>query len=911
MSAALLGLLLPLAGAAQTCSTTITGKVYSPNGTDPLPNILVYVPTTAVQPFPAGVSSCLTQSQLVSGNPLVSTTTAPDGSFSLTNVGLAGTQTLVIQAGKWRRVYTNAVTATACTTATAPNLVMPQNQTQGDIPEIAISTGSADALECVFRKIGISDSEFTAPGGGGRINLYAGSQATGLVSDASGTALPSETVLMSNSSTLNGYDIAMFACQGTATNPAAASANNQANLVNYADVGGRVFATHYSYVWLDNNGPFAGTANWLGGTENRVPTASGNGTATIDQTYAEGKVLATWLQDIGATTTQGQLPLQSVKQDQTGVISPTQSWATLNQPYSSYGGGAPIMQFTFDTPVNATTTPTIGVTFNNTPSFYTPGDAADLVTINVTDNSQAAADSTLNLTLSIPTGLTVTGLAGANAGTGWMCSVSTLTCNRQPGVGLAAGASDPVALTVSVATNAPHGPAPITVTLGGGGLSGTNQCGRVLFNEYHVEPPVARNSGQFPAECDTTAMTPQEKFLEFSLYNLSNFVAPVTVDNASILGASTTVITGLVSPIYYGQIIGDTAVVQVNGASTGGTIKVYIDSQLVCTLTVTGATMSCPASTGAGYNAGMHTVYAVFSGDSQTQGSTSPTYQVTILPDPTMTMVTSSVNPSHLTQAVTFTATVADAYATATGQVAFLDGTTIIGTGTLSGGVATFTTSSLALGDHAITASYPYSLTSSTNGDFLPSVGALPIQTVLYQLVGDGKPGFTITVTPSPVVVPVYSAVFTTITVTEINGFSEAVNLSCSGMPNEASCLIGGLTIPAGGGTAQMLVSSTSPHACYAANNSAPLPFGPKSGGGIVLAGAFGLFLLRKRRKMFALMLLVVGLCGMTALQGCGSGCTDLGTLPGTYSFTVSGTSTGSAALTRSVSVELDVSVKQ
>jgi hypothetical protein len=896
---------------AQTCSTTITGKVYSPNGTDPLPNILVYVPTTAVQPFPAGVSSCLVQSQLVSGNPLVSTTTAADGSFSLTNAGLAGVQSLVIQAGKWRRVYTNAVTATACGATAAPKLQMPQNQTQGDIPEIAISTGSADALECVFRKIGISDSEFTAPGGGGRINLYQGSQAPGLLTDASGTTLPNETVLMGNSSTLNGYDIAMFACQGTAANPAANSANDLANLVSYADVGGRVFATHYSYVWLDNNGEFAGTANWLGGTANRVPTTSGNGVATIDETYAEGKILATWLQDIGATTTQGQLPLQSVKQDQTGVISPTQSWATLNQPYGSYGGGAPIMQFTFDTPVNATTTPTIGVTFTNTPTFYTPGDTADQIFINVTDNSQAAADSTLNLSLSIPSGLTVTGLAGASPGTGWVCSTTTLACNRTSG--LAAGASDPVALTVSVATNAPHGPAPITVTLGGGGLSGTNQCGRVLFNEYHVEPPVSARAGntqQFPTECDTAAMSPQEKFLEFSLYNLSNFVAPVTVDNASILGLSTTVITGLVSPIYYGQIIGDTAVVTVNGASTGGTITVFIDNKLVCTLAVTGATMACPASTGTGYDAGTHTVYAVFSGDSQTQPSTSPTYTVIILPDPTTTTVTSSLNPSHLTQAVTFTATVADAYATATGQVAFLDGTTVIGTGTLSGGVATFTTSSLALGDHAITASYPYTPTSMVSLDFLPSGGSLPIQTVLYQLVGDGKPAFVITITPSPVVVPVYSAVFTTITVTEINGFNEPVNLSCAGMPNEASCLIGGLTIPAGGGTTQMLVSSTSPHSCYTSNSSAPLPFGPKSGTGIVLAGAFGLFLLRKRRKMFALMLLVVGLCGMTVLQGCGSGCTDLGTLPGTYSFTVSGLSTGTAALKRSVSVELDVSVK-
>ena len=45
--------------------------------------------------------------------------------------------------------------------------VMPQNQTQGDIPLIAIATGSADQVECVLLKMGISQSEFTDPGGTG------------------------------------------------------------------------------------------------------------------------------------------------------------------------------------------------------------------------------------------------------------------------------------------------------------------------------------------------------------------------------------------------------------------------------------------------------------------------------------------------------------------------------------------------------------------------------------------------------------------------------------------------------------------------------------------------------------------------------------------------------------------------
>ena len=44
---------------------------------------------------------------------------------------------------------------------------------------------------------------------------------------------------------------------------------------------------------------------------------------------------------------------------------------------------------------------------------------------------------------------------------------------------------------------------------------------------------------------------------------------------------------------------------------------------------------------------------------------------------------------------------------TATGTVTFLDGQTTLGTGTLSGGVATFQTSGLTAGTHLIGASYP------------------------------------------------------------------------------------------------------------------------------------------------------------------------------------------------------------
>ena len=73
----------------------------------------------------------------------------------------------------------------------------------------------------------------------------------------------------------------------------------------------------------------------------------------------------------------------------------------------------------------------------------------------------------------------------------------------------------------------------------------------------------------------------------------------------------------------------------------------------------------------------------------------------------TTTVVTSSVNPSVFGQSVTFTATVSSGVGTPTGTVSFKDGATNLGSGTLNvSGQETFTTSSLGVGSHSITAEY-------------------------------------------------------------------------------------------------------------------------------------------------------------------------------------------------------------
>ena len=103
---------------------------------------------------------------------------------------------------------------------------------------------------------------------------------------------------------------------------------------------------------------------------------------------------------------------------------------------------------------------------------------------------------------------------------------------------------------------------------------------------------------------------------------------------------------------------------------------------------------------------------------------------------PTTTSLLSSENPANSGDTVTFTATVSPS--TASGSVTFLDGSTPLGTPSVSGGQATLSTAALTFGSHSITAVY--------NGD---TNNAGSVSSVLSQVVNlasgaSGVPAVTI-----------------------------------------------------------------------------------------------------------------------------------------------------------------------
>ncbi len=319
-------------------TTTVTGVVRAPNGVDPLYNALVYVPNAPVAPFPAGVS-CDQCGAEASGSPLVSATTGPDGTFTLQDVPAGQSIPLVIQIGRWRRQVVIPAVAACADTPVPPSLTrLPRNKGEGDIPLMAFSTGSVDALECVFRKIGVDDVEFTLPaslGGGGRINLFNANGA------GVGPGTPPASQLWSSAAVLDQYDMVLFPCEGgQILKPVGA----QQNLIQYVNAGGRVFTTHYSYVWLFNIAPFSGSASF-GVNQSPLPNLVGY----LDTAFPKGQAFAQWLVNVGASTTYGRIPLQTIRHDVDAVVAPSQLWISADPAVSTDA----VMHYTFNTPVGA------------------------------------------------------------------------------------------------------------------------------------------------------------------------------------------------------------------------------------------------------------------------------------------------------------------------------------------------------------------------------------------------------------------------------------------------------------------------------------------------------------------------------------------------------------------------------
>jgi hypothetical protein len=433
-------------------TTSISGKVYDPALKDGLYNVSVYVPGGPMQALPKGVptgSDACNCGALFKSGAVVSAATGVDGSFKLQNAPVGKQIPLVLQVGKWRRVV--HVDTTQCADAPQPDksLSLPGTLAgagpDDNMPDIAVSTGSADSLECLMRRIGLPASEYVAgAGGAGHIHVFSGGDPNGgggggggggqgRVGQPEQNPMPgapeADTTLWNSAASMMPYDIVLLSCEGGETFNA-----KPAELEKYLNAGGRTFASHFHYAWF--SGP--------------LDTAA-------QQTYAApadwGNNLATWTAGSGGLGNQANGKIVQTLNGSTAAFPKgvaLYEWLGLNGALGVQGAPAhelPIFQPRFNSVVGP----------GNKPSQ------------------------------------------------GWIND--DLTANT-------------MYFSFDTPTNAPIDPK-------------TNlpaYCGRAVFSDLHVAGnPTTKDSSPPPKGCDPVDLSPQEKALEFMLFDLSSCVIPDTV----------------------------------------------------------------------------------------------------------------------------------------------------------------------------------------------------------------------------------------------------------------------------------------------------------------------------------------------------------------------------------------------
>jgi hypothetical protein len=326
-------------------TTSVSGTVYAPNGTLPLFGVTVYVPNMDPGPLPEGVQ-CTQCTDQLPGTSVTRATTNELGRFTVTNVPVGTDIPLVVTIGKWRRRLV-IPTVTECTDNPIDPLLtrLPKNKTEGDIPKIAMATGNCDALECLMRKIGIDDSEFTTDAGNGRVHMFAGSGGASRFVD--NTAFAAAGTLWNDLAKLKTYDQVLFSCECSQQ----ASGKPQAamnNMKEYADAGGRAFFSHYHNVWIvgEDGNPSHAPAVWpsiASCPSDGFPT----GTGVIDTTNnPKGPSFSLWMQYVMASPFPGQFPITDARQTCTSVNPmKAEQWVHLQT-----GATQVLQNFQFTTP---------------------------------------------------------------------------------------------------------------------------------------------------------------------------------------------------------------------------------------------------------------------------------------------------------------------------------------------------------------------------------------------------------------------------------------------------------------------------------------------------------------------------------------------------------------------------------
>ncbi len=315
-------------------------------------------------------------------------------------------------------------------------------------------------------------------------------------------------------------------------------------------------------------------------------------------------------------------------------------------------------------------------------------------------------------------------------------------------------------------------------------------------------------------------------------------------------------------------------------------------TQLDASSPVPGTFVYNPAA-GAVPAAGTDTLSVTFTPtDTANYTSATASVQLTVGKATPALILTSSANPAFVQNPITLTAVASAAAGVPTGMVTFLDGTTALGTVSLSGGTATFITSALSVGPHTLTASY------AGDAAFGPQVSAALTEQVqdfafnlaansdaTQQIVYGGTASYTFGINPA-----------------NAQTLAAPITFTVTGLPPGATATFSPKTLSAGSASSDVVMTVILPLHLGELREMKSYPGLPPVALSLLLLPLAAMRRrARKLKGLFFMVLLLAGGGAATLFSGCAAG-GYVQARP--YTLTVTATS---GTLSRSTTVTLKV----
>ena len=542
----------------------------------------------------------------------------------------------------------------------------------------------------------------------------------------------------------------------------------------------------------------------------------------------------------------------------TSSLSASTTPHTIGANYAGDGNYAPSSAATISQPVNLASTATTlspsvassvvgqSVTLTATVTVTPPGAGTPAPNVTFADNGaplatvQAWTNPSGGFTATYTTSTLALGSHGLSAVYGGDGSFASSTSAPQTFVVKAA----PTSLALTSAPNpSMHGQAvTFTATLSVPPPGAGTPVGNVSFfvdGSPTAAATAALSGGQ--ATFATSSLSTSTHSIAASFSSTDGNFAPSNASvSQAVTAAPTTTTVAPVAASVYGQATAISATVAAAGSGAGtptGTVNFYDGANSIGSASLANGVAT---ATGVVLPAGSHSITATYLGSTDFTGSSAGAAVTDLVSQATTTTsAAASPNPASYGGAVTFTAAVAvvSGGGTPVGTVQFLDGFTVLGTPTLSGSTASFTTTTpLSGGAHSVTATYlgTGNFAGSTSAALVEAVNPVPATGTLSASPAAPTYGQPVTLTATVVgggtgtVAPTGSVTFTdggatigtaplaggaaALAVPLLSGGGHALTALYSGDGNYSSTTVGVLSLAvAAAATTTTLASSQNP----------------------------------------------------------------------------------------------------